>query len=164
MESDVAARGTGTRTKGGQSVKKQRNGTFEVDAAALNRLLAGLVAMRDGNFRRRLTVSGDGAMAEIAAVFNEVADRNVHLTGELARVRRVVGREGKLTERLETGACEGSWAAAIDASNELVDDLARRSRRSGVSCRRWPTVIWSSGWSSVRTPPTKRYGHCAASS
>ncbi|ROQ76444.1 signal transduction histidine kinase [Streptomyces sp. CEV 2-1] len=125
MESDVAARGTGTRTKGGQSVKKQRNGTIEVDAAALNRLLAGLVAMRDGNFRRRLTVSGDGVMAEIAAVFNEVADRNVHLTGELARVRRVVGREGKLTERLETGACEGSWAAAIDASNELVDDLAR---------------------------------------
>lgn len=50
MESDVAARGTGTRSKGGQSVKKQRNGTVEVDAAALNRLLSGLVAMRDGNF------------------------------------------------------------------------------------------------------------------
>ncbi|MEU0832981.1 HAMP domain-containing protein [Streptomyces sp. NPDC005969] len=106
-------------------MKKQRNGTIEVDAAALNRLLAGLVAMRDGNFRRRLTVSGEGPLAEISAVFNEVADRNLHLTGELARVRRVVGREGKLTERLETGACEGSWAAAIDASNELVDDLAR---------------------------------------
>ncbi|MEV6312931.1 HAMP domain-containing protein [Streptomyces sp. NPDC051840] len=106
-------------------MKKQRNGTVEVDAAALNRLLSGLVAMRDGNFRRRLTVSGDGVLTEIAAVFNEVADRNLHLTGELARVRRVVGREGKLTERLETGACEGSWAAAIDASNELVDDLAR---------------------------------------
>ncbi|MFD9874782.1 HAMP domain-containing protein [[Kitasatospora] papulosa] len=106
-------------------MKKQRNGTVDVDAAALNRLLAALVAMRDGNFRRRLTVSGDGVLPEIAAVFNEVADRNLHLTGELARVRRVVGREGKLTERLETGACEGSWAAAIDASNELVDDLAR---------------------------------------
>ncbi|WP_328902712.1 HAMP domain-containing protein [Streptomyces sp. NBC_00441] len=106
-------------------MKKQRNGTVEVDAAALHRLLAGLVAMRDGNFRRRVTVSGEGVMAELAAVFNEVADRNVHLTGELARVRRVVGREGKLTERLETGACEGSWAAAIDASNELVDDLSR---------------------------------------
>ncbi|MEU0137299.1 HAMP domain-containing protein [Streptomyces sp. NPDC006296] len=106
-------------------MKKQRNGTVDVDAAALNRLLAALVAMRDGNFRRRLTVSGDGVLTEIAAVFNEVADRNLHLTGELARVRRVVGREGKLTERLETGACEGSWAAAIDASNELVDDLAR---------------------------------------
>jgi HAMP domain-containing protein/signal transduction histidine kinase/CheY-like chemotaxis protein len=96
-----------------------------VDTAALNRLLAALSAMRDGNFRKRLTVSGDGVMAEIAAVFNEVADRNLHLTGELARVRRVVGREGKLTERLDPGACEGSWAAAIEASNELVDDLAR---------------------------------------
>ncbi|KWT63233.1 histidine kinase [Streptomyces albus subsp. albus] len=96
-----------------------------MDTAALNRLLAALVSMRDGNFRKRLTVSGDGAMAEIAAVFNEVADRNLHLTGELARVRRVVGREGKLTERLEAGACEGSWAAAIDASNALVDDLVR---------------------------------------
>ncbi|MFD5927044.1 HAMP domain-containing protein [Streptomyces griseoaurantiacus] len=96
-----------------------------MDTAALHRLLAALAAMRDGNFRRRLTVTGDDVMAEISAVFNEVADRNLQLTGELARVRRVVGREGKLTERLETGACEGSWAAAIDNSNALVDDLVR---------------------------------------
>ncbi|MGW7407537.1 HAMP domain-containing protein [Streptomyces sp. NPDC054833] len=125
MESGAATRGTKTRAKGGQSLSKQRNGTTVVDTAALNRLLVALVAMRDGNFRKRLTVSGDGVMSEIAAVFNEVADRNLHLTGELSRVRRMVGREGKLTERLETGACEGSWAAAIDASNALVDDLVR---------------------------------------
>nr|WP_237549301.1 HAMP domain-containing protein [Streptomyces sp. SID4950] len=87
--------------------------------------MAALVSMRDGNFRKRLTVSGDGVMAEIAAVFNEVADRNLHLTGELSRVRRMVGREGKLTERLETGSGEGSWAAAVEASNALVDDLVR---------------------------------------
>ncbi|MFF4561782.1 HAMP domain-containing protein [Streptomyces sp. NPDC001435] len=125
MESGEATRGTKTRAKGGQSLSKQRNGTTVVDTAALNRLLVALVAMRDGNFRKRLTVSGDGVMSEIAAVFNEVADRNLHLTGEVSRVRRMVGREGKLTERLETGACEGSWAAAIDASNALVDDLVR---------------------------------------
>ncbi|MCF3105328.1 HAMP domain-containing protein [Streptomyces roseoverticillatus] len=122
MESGAAARGVSTRAKGGRS---RANGTTEVDTAALTRLLTALSAMRDGNFRKRLTVSGDGVMAEIAAVFNEVADRNLQLTGELARVRRVVGREGKLTERLEVGACEGAWAAAIDASNALVDDLVR---------------------------------------
>ncbi|MET9893831.1 HAMP domain-containing protein [Streptomyces sp. NPDC006465] len=128
MESGAATRGSRTRAKGGQSLKSgrtPRNGTTEVDTAALNRLLAALVSMRDGNFRKRLTVSGDGVMSEISAVFNEVADRNLHLTGELSRVRRVVGRDGKLTERLETGTCEGSWAAAIDASNALVDDLVR---------------------------------------
>ncbi|WP_330307690.1 MULTISPECIES: HAMP domain-containing protein [unclassified Streptomyces] len=128
MESGAATRGTKARAKGGQSLnngRTPRNGTTAVDTAALNRLLMALVSMRDGNFRKRLTVSGDGVMSEIAAVFNEVADRNLHLTGELSRVRRMVGREGKLTERLETGACEGSWAAAIDASNALVDDLVR---------------------------------------
>ncbi|MFI6013814.1 HAMP domain-containing protein [Streptomyces sp. NPDC051243] len=128
MESGAATRGTKTRAKGGPSLRnerKTRGGTTAVDTAALNRLLAALVSMRDGNFRKRLTVSGDGVMSEIAAVFNEVADRNLHLTGELARVRRMVGREGKLTERLETGACEGSWAAAVDNSNALVDDLVR---------------------------------------
>ncbi|AWE52790.1 MULTISPECIES: HAMP domain-containing protein [Streptomyces] len=128
MESGAATRGTKTRAKGGQSLRserKSRGGTTAVDTAALNRLMAALVSMRDGNFRKRLTVSGDGVMSEIAAVFNEVADRNLHLTGELARVRRMVGREGKLTERLETGACEGSWAVAIDNSNALVDDLVR---------------------------------------
>ncbi|MFM9596564.1 HAMP domain-containing protein [Streptomyces scabiei] len=131
MESGAATRGTKARAKGGPSLseqrkaRKSRNGTTTVDTAALNRLLTALEAMRDGNFRKRLTVSGDGVMSEIAAVYNEVADRNLHLTGELSRVRRVVGREGKLTERLETGATEGSWAAAIDASNALVDDLVR---------------------------------------
>jgi HAMP domain-containing protein len=122
VESGAATRGTKTRAKGGPSLARS-GGTTEVDTAALNRLLVALVAMRDGNFRKRLTVSGGGVMSEIAAVFNEVADRNMHLTGELSRVRRMVGREGKLTERLETGACEGSWAAAIDNSNALVDDL-----------------------------------------
>ncbi|MCC9739096.1 HAMP domain-containing protein [Streptomyces sp. MNU89] len=122
MESGAAARSTKTRAKSGRS---RGGGTTEVDTAALNRLLTALSAMRDGNFRKRLTVSGDGTMAEIAAVFNEVADRNQQLTGEISRVRRVVGREGKLTERLETGPCEGSWAAAIDATNALVDDLVR---------------------------------------
>ncbi|MFB9636029.1 HAMP domain-containing protein [Streptomyces spiralis] len=131
MESGAATRGTKTRAKGGQSGQSLNNrrtprgGTTAVDTAALNRLLAALVGMRDGNFRKRLTVSGDGVMSEIAAVFNEVADRNMHLTGELSRVRRMVGREGKLTERLETGACEGSWAVAIENCNALVDDLVR---------------------------------------
>jgi HAMP domain-containing protein/signal transduction histidine kinase len=122
VESGASARGAVTRTKNGRF---RAGGTVEVDSAALLKLAGALAAMRDGNFRKRLTVSGDGVMAEIAAVFNEVADRNQHLTGELARVRRVVGREGKLTERLETGPCEGAWAAAIEASNALVDDLVR---------------------------------------
>ncbi|WP_438363643.1 HAMP domain-containing protein [Streptomyces marincola] len=118
----------GAAARAGMAARAKRSrsgGTVEVDAAALNRLLSALEAMRDGNFRKRLTVASEGPMAEIAAVYNEVAERNLHVTGQLAQVRRVVGREGKLSERLETGLCEGAWAKAIDDANDLVDDLAR---------------------------------------
>ncbi|MFC7218655.1 HAMP domain-containing protein [Streptomyces polyrhachis] len=122
MESGAPVRGGSTRAKGGRS---RKSGTTEVDTASLQRLLASLEAMRDGNFRKRVPPSGDGLLAQIAVTLNEVAERNQHLTGELSRVRRMVGREGKLTERLELGACEGSWADAIEGSNALVEDLVR---------------------------------------
>ncbi|MFE6052466.1 HAMP domain-containing protein [Kitasatospora sp. NPDC056446] len=113
--------GTAPRNAAGRRASHNRG----AEPAELRKLLSALTAMRDGNFRRRLTVPGDGPLAEIAAVFNEVAERNQHLTGELARVRRAVGREGRLNERLETGAGEGAWMAAVDNCNALIDDLAR---------------------------------------
>ncbi|MFC1414860.1 HAMP domain-containing protein [Streptacidiphilus sp. N1-12] len=115
--------GRATATAAARGSRSRRN--RGADAADLRKLLSALTAMRDGNFRRRMTVPGDSVMAEVAAVFNEIAERNQHLTGELARVRRAVGREGRLSERLEAGAGEGAWGAAVDNSNALIDDLAR---------------------------------------
>ncbi|MGW4750543.1 FtsQ-type POTRA domain-containing protein [Streptomyces sp. NPDC004290] len=56
VESGAATRGSKTRAQGGRSLSAQRTagkGTTEVDTAALNRLLAALESMKDGNFRRR---------------------------------------------------------------------------------------------------------------
>ena len=52
-------------------------------------------AMRDGNFSRRLPPTGSGVLAELAMVYNEIADRQQHLATELNRVRRVAGRDGR---------------------------------------------------------------------
>ncbi|WP_096058982.1 HAMP domain-containing protein [Carbonactinospora thermoautotrophica] len=101
------------------------------ETAALKRLLAALEAVRDGNFRKRLAVTGDGLYAEIAMVFNEMVERNQHLANELARVRRLVGRDGRLTERLNPGPCEGAWGAMIENANALVDDLVRPTAEVG---------------------------------
>ena len=65
----------------------------------LRRLLAAMSAMRDGNFRRRLTPASDGVLGELALVYNDIADRQQHLTSELARVRRAAGRDGRHAER-----------------------------------------------------------------
>ncbi len=97
----------------------------DIDPAELKPLLGALTAMRDGNFRRRLPESGDGIVAEIAAVYNEIADREQHMASELTRVARVVGREGRYGERLQPGDGEGAWAKSIDAANSLVADLVR---------------------------------------
>ncbi len=97
----------------------------EVDAAQLKRLLASMKSMRDGNFRRRLPVTGDGTMAELFEVYNEIAERQQHLASELSRVHRVAGREGRYSERLDGGIGEGGWAKCIDAANGLVADLVR---------------------------------------
>ncbi len=98
-----------------------------LDAAEVERLLTALTAVRDGDFKVRLRVPGDptSPMARLATVVNEVVERNRHLTGELDRVRRVVGRDGRLDERLRPGTGTGAWAGAVTAANDLVDELVR---------------------------------------
>src|ERR671917_692432 len=49
------------------------------------------------------------------------------MSREMGRVARVVGREGRMTERATLGNVEGGWAEGIDAVNSLVDDLIRPS-------------------------------------
>ena len=72
----------------------------DLDTAQLRRLLAALNAMRDGNFRKRLPVSGEGLVADLAIAYNEIAERQQHILSELTRVQRVAGREGRHSERL----------------------------------------------------------------
>ena len=97
----------------------------DLDPAQLRRLLAALNAMRDGNFRKRLPVSGEGLGADLAIAYNEIAERQQHILSELTRVQRVAGREGRHSERLQPGLGEGGWAKCVDAANSLVTDLVR---------------------------------------
>ena len=41
------------------------------------------------------------------------------------RISRVVGRDGRLTERMDEESFDGSWADGIRAVNSLIDDLGR---------------------------------------
>ncbi len=81
--------------------------------------------MRDGNFRKRLPVTGEGLVAELTIAYNEIAERQQHILSELSRVQRVAGREGRHSERLQPGLGEGGWARCVEAANSLVTDLVR---------------------------------------
>ncbi|WP_425548768.1 HAMP domain-containing protein [Amycolatopsis ultiminotia] len=91
----------------------------------MERLLAAAHDLADGNFRRRFVAHGDGVTAQLAAAFNDIAERNQRLVTELMRVRGAVGQEGRLTERVRAEVGPGGWSTAVDTVNGLIEDVSR---------------------------------------
>ncbi len=114
------ARKTGRKTA---ASTRAENGSSPLTNAQLDRLVAALEAVRDGDFSVRLRA--DGPLADVAAAFNALVERNQQVTRELIRVGKVVGREGRINERASVAGAPDSWAEQIGAVNELIDNLAR---------------------------------------
>lgn len=108
------------------SFKAQPADNVKVDDSTevkLQSLLEALKAARSGDFTVRLPVN-DG-LGEIAEVFNEWVSLNQNFANEIVQVSKMVGEEGKLTERASLGAANGLWATSIDAINTLINNLAK---------------------------------------
>src|SRR5437870_3204202 len=95
------------------------------EAVALHELLRALKAARDGDFSVRLSERRTGLHGEIASAYNDLIEMNARMAKELARVGRIVGREGRMTERFSMGKATGAWAANATSINSLIDDLVR---------------------------------------
>ncbi len=99
--------------------------TPKAEPEALNKtmLLRALLALKKGDFTARLPLDLPGMDGKIADVFNEVVELNQRMAEELERMSRVVGKEGKLSQRAEMGDVTGSWRASVDSVNALISDL-----------------------------------------
>ena len=64
-------------------------------------------------------------MRDIAMNYNELIESQARVTKELARLAKIIGREGRMTERAVVPAASGEWAAALESVNDLIDDLVR---------------------------------------
>jgi hypothetical protein len=80
------------------------------DAQALEEILAALSAARDGDFSPRLRTRRRDLIGELQVRTNELLDVNARMARELARVSRVIGREGRMMERASLGPVPGAWA------------------------------------------------------
>ena len=89
------------------------------------RILAAMVAFRDGNFSVRLPSHWEGIDGRIATAFNQTVSHQDQLSREMARLSRSVGREGRLKQRMSVPGASGGWAAKVDCFNTLLDDLVR---------------------------------------
>src|SRR5262249_27679367 len=101
--------------------------TIDIGANTLDTklLLKTLTALKKGNFSVRLPNDWTGVNGKIADILNDVIEMNDRLVKELERVSRVVGREGRITQRAAPPVADGSWVSLIESVNTLIDDLAQ---------------------------------------
>jgi len=91
----------------------------------LRLVLKTLVAVEKGDFSVSLPRDWEGIGGKIADSLNNVIDLNRRMTGELDRIGKGVGKEGKLSKRVDLEGGLGSWASMKNSVNGLVDDLSR---------------------------------------
>src|SRR6202167_4570603 len=94
----------------------------------LQQLLAGLTAVRGGDFSTRLPEGRDPLMNEIAAVFNGMNEQLGVFTSEVTRVAREVGTEGQLGGQAQVPAVAGSWRDLTDSVNAMAGNLTSQVR------------------------------------
>ncbi|MFF3306582.1 HAMP domain-containing protein [Streptomyces sp. NPDC002952] len=94
----------------------------------LRQLLAGLTAVRDGDFGTRLPDEAGGLLGDIATVFNGMVDQLSVFTSEVTRVAREVGTEGTLGGQAEVPGVSGTWADLTDSVNAMAGNLTTQVR------------------------------------
>ncbi|MFL5304796.1 MAG: HAMP domain-containing protein, partial [Polyangia bacterium] len=130
-----AANGQGSSGKRGERQNGNGHGSRpSVEVAGATQggfsqaLLNALNRFKGGDFTVRMPGDIVGIEGKIADVFNDILAVSERRTAETARVCRVVGKEGKLKERMRVPGAVGGWADDITALNTLIDDLV------------WPTT------------------------
>ncbi|WP_051944125.1 HAMP domain-containing protein [Streptacidiphilus rugosus] len=106
----------------------QREVGPETGAVGLGQLLAGLTAVRDGDFGTRLPEEDEGLLGEIAAVFNGMVDQLSLFTSEVTRVAREVGTEGRLGGQAEVPGVSGTWKDLTESVNAMAGNLTTQVR------------------------------------
>jgi HAMP domain-containing protein len=109
----------------GQNRRATDKGTVEIKQKDLQELLEALRSARDGEVGVRLSTQKSGVMGDVAKAFNQLSDRREGLMNELYRVSKVIGREGRMTERARMKGGKGSWSDSLGSVNTMIDELVR---------------------------------------
>jgi HAMP domain-containing protein len=88
-------------------------------------LLDVLVRLREGDFTARMPFDWIGVSGKVADGLNDLIVSSQEFRSETARVSEVVGKQGRLSQRLTLGGSTGGWSMTVDSVNSLIDDLVR---------------------------------------
>ena len=136
-------------------------------------LLRILLQVRNGNFTVRMPIGEVGVKGRIYDTLNEIISLNEEMMREFTKAGNTIGKQGKLTQRIEVPNAKGSWATGVGSLNSLISDLVHptieiahviSSVAKGNLSQNMPTGDrrpYASGRVLPHRPGSKRHGETA---
>src|SRR5438309_11980627 len=100
------------------SAEQPANGHLDIKL-----LLSTLVAVKNGDCSVRLPVEWTGVNGKIADALSDRMEMDAKMAREVGRGGKVVGKDGRRTQRASLGVSSGAWSGMIESVNSLVSDL-----------------------------------------
>ncbi len=88
-------------------------------------LLKVLMAFKKGDFSARMPLDKTRVAGKIADTLNDIIETKECLLKETQKAALLVGKEGKVSQRLSMEGMVGGWANAVDSVNSLIGDLVQ---------------------------------------
>ncbi|MCP3374269.1 HAMP domain-containing protein [Bradyrhizobium cajani] len=134
------AREVGTEGKlGGQALVRGVGGTWKDLTDSVNSMASNLTgqvrniaevatAVAKGDLSKKITVNVSGEILQLKETLNTMVDQLNGFAGEVTRVAREVGTEGKLGGQAEVPGVAGTWKDLTDSVNSMAGNLTAQVR------------------------------------
>ncbi len=98
-------------------------GSNDTNILDMGELLDVLLAMKKGDFSKRMPVDRTGIAGKISDTLNEIIDSDKDFTDELKKAAKEIGDKGKTTYRVSDKSGTTKWSTSIESMNDLFDSL-----------------------------------------
>ncbi len=107
------------------SIPKTKSFPVVDDSARLDEreLLKVLTEVKNGNFTARMPIDSVGLSGKVCDMLNEIISLNERMMLEFTKAGNIIGKQGKLTQRIEIPNAKGSWSMGVESLNSLISDL-----------------------------------------
>ncbi|SFW73322.1 HAMP domain-containing protein [Amycolatopsis australiensis] len=85
-------------------------------------------AVASGDLTKKIDVDARGEILQLKNTLNTMVDQLSAFAGEVTRVAREVGSEGKLGGQAEVPGAAGTWRSLTDSVNQMADNLTDQVR------------------------------------
>jgi HAMP domain-containing protein/signal transduction histidine kinase/CheY-like chemotaxis protein len=98
------------------------NGSLSAEQPDDAEMLSVLTEVKNGNLGVRLPVQM-GPRGRVYETLNDIISLNDRMMREFTRAATIIGKQGRLTQRIELMGIQGQWREGIRSLNTLVSDL-----------------------------------------